>query len=171
MPQPEHTYVGSTNNLKRRILYHRSDFARNKNTCPLFYQAIREHGWQQFEFAVLEHVLVEAHLLQREQYYLDSLLPHFNVNKLVWSEKGISRFPQDAQIDRIKWPRKLSDETKAKISVARQAQMQDEAYELIRQKMRESRLGKTLSTETREKMRQAHLGKKRGPYKQKKKDS
>jgi hypothetical protein len=81
LPHPKHAYVGSTNNLYRRFMYHRSDFSRGKKTCPLFYQAIREHGWQQFEFAILEHVLVEAQLLQREQYYLDTLLPHFNFNR------------------------------------------------------------------------------------------
>jgi group I intron endonuclease len=143
LPHPKHAYVGSTNNLYRRFMYHRSDFSRGKKTCPLFYQAIREHAWQQFEFAILEHVLVEAQLLQREQYYLDTLLPHFNLNRLVWVEKGNLRFPQDALIDRRRYAYRLSDKTKAKISAARQAQMRHPSYEIIREKMRQSRLGKT----------------------------
>ena len=80
-------YVGGTNNLNRRKIQHFSDLHRNRSGSILMQQDWNElknknypvEAW--FYFSVIEEVLVE-NLLEREQYWLDTLKPFYNTNKI-----------------------------------------------------------------------------------------
>lgn len=73
--EPWKCYVGSAESLSKRLLTHKWAFIHSINTgnssVPLFYNAIKKHGWESFEIAVLEIVPI-VELANRENYYLSS---------------------------------------------------------------------------------------------------
>jgi group I intron endonuclease len=83
--EPWKCYIGSAEFLPKRLLSHRWAFISFINTgissVPLFYNAIKKHGWQSFEIAVLEIVPLEE-LANRENYYLNSK-PYYNLKYFI----------------------------------------------------------------------------------------
>lgn len=97
-------YVGSSIHLTSRISSHRSliTYLDNykKKGSPIFYRSVREHGWLNFKFGVLEYVDLSniinvkqkrKTLLLREQYYLDNIDPSLNTCKMADSPLGVKR--------------------------------------------------------------------------------
>tara|TARA_R110000822_G_scaffold105794_1_gene233678 strand:+ start:206 stop:688 length:483 start_codon:yes stop_codon:yes gene_type:complete len=72
---PKGLYIGSTKNLKKRILQH-------KYTCRSKPEANRrlyiENDFTEFKFTVLEDKCENRR--QREQYYMDELQPELNIH-------------------------------------------------------------------------------------------
>jgi group I intron endonuclease len=83
--EPWKCYVGSAESLSKRLISHRWAFTNFINTgnssVPLFYNAIKKHGWESFEIAVLEIVPL-AELANRENYYL-SFKPYYNLKYFI----------------------------------------------------------------------------------------
>lgn len=71
-------YVGSTNNLKRRVARHLSDLGCGRHANRFLQRAWRKYGAERFDWSVLEWVPEVSALSQREQHYLDTLRPRFN---------------------------------------------------------------------------------------------
>lgn len=67
----------------------------------LIYKALLKYGYSQFKFEIIEYC-DPSKLIEREQYYIDSLKPEYNVLKTAGSSLGA----------------KHSEETKAKIADA-----------------------------------------------------
>lgn len=67
-------YIGSTNNYKRRVRAHISKLNQNKHSNSLLQRAWLKYKEDNFVFKVIE--IVNTNLLEREQYYLDSLKPY-----------------------------------------------------------------------------------------------
>lgn len=98
-------YVGSTINLASRLSSHRSRFNSYingdlKHACPIFYNSVRKYGWDSFKFGVLEYLDLSSIksskekkyiILEKEQYYLDSIKPSLNVCKIADSPLGVKR--------------------------------------------------------------------------------
>lgn len=97
-------YVGSSIHLTSRISSHRSFITYldnyKKKGSPIFYRSVREHGWLNFKFGVLEYVDLSniisvkqkrKTLLLREQYYLDNINPSLNTCKIADSPLGVKR--------------------------------------------------------------------------------
>lgn len=97
-------YVGSSLELTKRLSSHRyliinKEEYKNRGS-PLFYKAVKKHGWLNFKFAVLEYVDLNhgldpkqnrKTLLFKEQYYLDNINPSLNVCKMADSPLGVKR--------------------------------------------------------------------------------
>lgn len=64
----------------------------------LIHKALLKYGYSNFSLEILEYCSL-TNLLEREQYYIDTLIPEYNILKLVTSSLGL----------------KHSDETKEKI--------------------------------------------------------
>ncbi|RUS23416.1 hypothetical protein BC937DRAFT_88883 [Endogone sp. FLAS-F59071] len=88
-------YIGSTKNLRKRFMAHLSGLRSN----ILLQRAILKYGLQSFSFVILEFCAIDQ-LLEREQFYITSLNPEFNVLKVAGSPLGY----------------KHTEETKAKMS-------------------------------------------------------
>jgi len=93
------TYIGSTNNIAKRITQHRCYANNNSKTCPKFYNYVRMHGWNNFRLGILEYINIfnlnlnnkceiRKTILNREQYYLDKMNPSLNINKKAGSTLG-----------------------------------------------------------------------------------
>ncbi len=65
-------YIGSAINIDRRWYEHRSDFKKGKNSSHL-QNSYNKYGKENFEFSVIEYVEDENSLIEREQYWIDTL--------------------------------------------------------------------------------------------------
>lgn len=96
-------YVGSTINLRKRTCSHRHyivnwDKYKGKGDRTRFYRSIVKYSLVYFKFGVLEYVAFPYNmnikekkriLLEKEQYYLDTLNPYLNTCKVANSPLGV----------------------------------------------------------------------------------
>lgn len=89
------SYVGSAIDIKKRWNNHKSK-ANSNTDMQVIARAIAKHGFENFEWKILEECSVE-NLIEREQYWLDKIRPFadenhgFNVRKIAKSNYGIKR--------------------------------------------------------------------------------
>lgn len=83
-------YIGSTQNLVKRYYTHLHDIRINKNRCVKLVRAVNKYKEENFIFEIIEKCNID-NLLAREQYYLDTLNPKYNVAKIAGSNLGIKR--------------------------------------------------------------------------------
>lgn len=86
-------YIGSTNHFLSRIQTHKSYLNLNKHPNALLQHAWNKYGKEKFQFIVLEEVEAEVDLVSREQYYLDTLNPPYNIVKIANSTLGYKHHP------------------------------------------------------------------------------
>jgi group I intron endonuclease len=91
------TYIGSAVNLNNRLKQH----LYNINSSVPLQRAILKYELSNFSIEVLEYCPIEQ-LIEREQFYLDTLNPEYNIHPITGSPLGL----------------KHSEETKKKISIA-----------------------------------------------------
>jgi group I intron endonuclease len=132
-------YIGSAVDLSKRFLsYYSPLYLKRANNYIC--NALTLHSHSAFSLSIVEYIdlknlsLEEARnlILEREQYYLDSLLPKYNILKVAGSllgykhtqeslikiseaNKGISR---NKGINHSNFGKNTSDETRAKMSLA-----------------------------------------------------
>ncbi|GAH42586.1 unnamed protein product, partial [marine sediment metagenome] len=71
-------YIGSSTNLWHRWTQHLNSLRRGQHYNPHLQAAFRKYGEAAFVFQLLEHSSPE-NLIECEQYYLDMLLPEYNI--------------------------------------------------------------------------------------------
>ena len=82
------TYVGSSSDLCRRIQSYYAKAQLDKESRPITLALLR-YGHSSFSFEILEYCPKAARTLaKREQYYLDLLLPEYNVLRVAYSYLG-----------------------------------------------------------------------------------
>lgn len=106
------TYVGSSSFIHQRWSQHRTRLRRGDHHCQHLQSSWTKHGESAFEFSVIE-VCNRDDLLQREQYYLDTLKPKYNVLRIAGSAKGYKHSKET--IEKM-MGREVSAETRAKLS-------------------------------------------------------
>ena len=74
-------YVGSSINMYQRLLTHRSELRHNNHGNKKLQSSWNKYGEDLFDFYILEFC-DENDLLQREQFYMDSLNSEFNLDRL-----------------------------------------------------------------------------------------
>jgi len=87
-------YIGSSKKVEQRLRDHINKLRLNKNNCGIVQNAWNKYGEENFEFIVLEYVENEEKLIEKEQYYLDTLKPHYNIRKVAESNRGVKRTPE-----------------------------------------------------------------------------
>lgn len=100
-------YIGSAKDFEKRWVIHRSDLKLNRHGSITLQRAWNKHGKENFTFHILEYCDKE-NLIEREQFWLDKLKPFdpnigYNILAIAGSRLGA----------------KHSDETRAKLSIAR----------------------------------------------------
>lgn len=98
-------YYGSAINLDKRWKYeHLRALQLKKHYNDHLQNAWNKYGEENFIFEVIEHIVDRAALLSREQHYLDTVSPEYNISKYATGGSGVK-----------------SDETKRKISERKKA--------------------------------------------------
>lgn len=142
-------YIGSTTkSFKDRWRVWKNDLQKG-NASSHIQNAWNKYGEDNFNFEIIEVVYNKALVLNREQYWMDTLKPEYNIRPLAENNFG----------------NKLSEETKRKISLKHLGKKMSEESKLkmslAKQGENHVNFGKSLSEETKEKIRQSNLGQKR----------
>jgi group I intron endonuclease len=116
-------YLGSSKNIEKRWWRHKSDLRTGKHHNTHLQRAWNKYGEQHFVIEVIE--LTEK-LLEREQYYLDNLLPEYNIGLNACGGDNLTNHPRRTEI---------IEKITAGVIVAKSA-VSDEQRESIKQKLR-----------------------------------
>ena len=82
-------YIGSSVNLSRRFInYYTLSYISKVKSHLTISRALIKYGYFNFELEILEYCDV-SDLLKREQYYIDSLKPKYNISKIAGSTLGV----------------------------------------------------------------------------------
>lgn len=146
-------YVGSSNNIEKRIREHVGKLNSGKHRNARLLNTWRKYGAADFRIEPLEYVAIEQ-MVEREQYWLDALAPTCTI--AVVTENGMRGLKR----------RPVSDETRLKMSIAQTGRKMSAETRL---KMSMSRMGnknsvgRTATEATRKKLSDAKKGKKHSP--------
>jgi len=84
-------YIGSSKDVYKRKNRHFSELRNLKHKNNKLQRSYNKHGEDNFMFYVLEFVNNENELIIREQYYIDSVKPEYNINLIANSSLGVKR--------------------------------------------------------------------------------
>lgn len=124
-------YIGSAKCFRIRFGQHRNKLRKSAHHSPHLQRAWNKHGAEKFVFEILE-VCEQSELLAREQFWLDSARPAFNVCPTAGSSLGrkFSQLTKDKIAAKAKGrkcqPR--SAEYRAKISAAHKGKEKSKAH-------------------------------------------
>jgi group I intron endonuclease len=104
-------YVGSAVNFRRRWYKHKHELNTKCHHSQALQRAWDKYGENNFQFIIIEEVHDKAELINREQYYLDTLNPEYVICKTAGSTLGKTHSEEAKQ--RMRKPR--SEETKQKM--------------------------------------------------------
>lgn len=134
-------YIGSAVNFRERKNIHLYHLRNNKHHSQYLQKSFNKHGEENFVFEVLEFVENKENLIEREQFYIDTLKPHYNICPKAGSHLG----------------RRNSEEVKRKMSLNSRSRGRTHSIE-VREKMSRDRMGKTHSPETKKKISENRKG-------------
>lgn len=140
-------YIGSSVNIKKRLSEHKRKLFLNEHDSPKLQDHFNKYSWQDLDYSIVEEC-EKAQLVEREQYYIDTLKPWFNICQIAGNCLG----------------KKHSEETKRKLKIARNRRAAVSGWhhsEETKKKWSEMRKGRKLSKETIEKIVSKTKGKKR----------
>lgn len=72
-------YIGSSKNIKQRLFTHRSNLRHNHHHNEHLQNAWNKYGEKNFDYLILEYCSEEDRVA-REQYYVDTLKPEYNIS-------------------------------------------------------------------------------------------
>lgn len=141
-------YIGSCSSktfLYDRLKHHSLDLRKNKHVNKYLQNSFNKYGLENFVYEILEICLPEK-CLEREQYWIDLLNPHYNLCKVAGSSLN----------------KKTSEETKQKIKDSVKKWYSTEEGKIFKNKLSElskKRPKVKHSEETKNKISKAHKGK------------
>lgn len=172
-------YVGSAVRLSARKSEHLRDLRRNCHANQRLQHSFNIHGEQAFKFSVLEYVEDKSKLLEREQYYIDTLNAcdksiGYNICKKAGSMLGVPCSEEKKhKISLANKGKKRSDEFRRKCSERFKGEKNPffgkKRPKEFGQKISEKPKGrkrKPLTDEQKQKMSESLKGKKRRPFTQ-----
>jgi len=89
-----HQYIGSAKDLKGRQRNHFYELAKGQHRNDHLQKAYNLYGIDSFQFNVLEFVPILTDLVSREQHYIDTLAPEYNICQMAGNVLGTKRRPE-----------------------------------------------------------------------------
>jgi group I intron endonuclease len=89
-------YIGSSMNIRKRWDEHKRRIIENKACCPILGNYFRKHGIGDMFFEIIEKVDIadKEFLIEREQFYIDTLKPTLNASKTARTRYGSKNSPE-----------------------------------------------------------------------------
>lgn len=108
-PVNKEFYIGSASvSFNKRFLNHRRLLYINKNPCKFLQHSYNKYQNTNFIFSILE-ICPKDKCIEREQYFLDTLIPKYNICKTAASTLGI-KFDESYLINQFEFQRKFTDD-------------------------------------------------------------
>jgi group I intron endonuclease len=175
--KPNRIYVGSASDFYRRKRAHLFYLNLNKHSNQKLQNHYNKYGKSDLLFSILISCDQEK-LLSHEQFFIDTLSPYFNILKVAGSNFGYRFKVSPKRYEQLKIQnkgRKMSDETKIKMSIAKRGRPSPNQGKKMSQdqKMKISNAnigkpawnkGKKATSEACMHQSMGHLGKKRPPF-------
>lgn len=180
-------YVGSTINIRHRWKCHIKTLNSNRNKCKLLQRAWNKYGGDAFKFEILEELvfppnypkeLIKIYILQREQFYLDTLLYAsennnlfnelgYNICRVAGSQLGFKHSEKSKlQMSLFQKGKLITEEARKKISEANIKRFKDPLERAkcapskeMRQLLSLMNKGKKMSEEVKNKISNSNKGK------------
>ena len=138
------SYVGWANDLRTRLLVYFSKTRLMDSKMPI-YKAILKYGYVNFKLEMLEYCEPLV-LIKREQYYIDSLKPEYNILGIAGNSSGYKYVENTLAKFKL---RKVSDSTRANLAEAASGRILSEE---TKTKISMAQTGRKLSNETKTKL-------------------
>ena len=116
-------YIGSTNNYYKRKNNHFYNLNHNIHPNPHLQNSWNKYTKYNFKSEIIELCEIDK-LIEREQYYIDSLNPNYNISKIAGRTTGI----------------KCKEETKLKIGLSNLGKRRTEEYKKYRSEMSKGKI-------------------------------
>lgn len=81
-------YIGSAVDYNYRRWLHLHRLRKGKHHSPILQNSFKKYGEGAFLFSIVEEVLDKEKLIEREQYYIDTLNPRYNICRIAGSALG-----------------------------------------------------------------------------------
>lgn len=107
-------YIGSAKNLRKRIYEHQRQLKNNKHPNRYLQFSWNKYSGWKFVFLVVECIEDVKQLTQREQFYIDTLKPEYNLTPTANSMLGFKHSDETKKIISEK-AKNISEETRAKM--------------------------------------------------------
>lgn len=143
--KPYRCYIGSASNFTKRWRCHISSLKRNKHHSRKLQNHFNKYSIEDLTFSIIEECSIN-NLIIREQFYIDSYNPYFNICPLAGRTSGVIKTPETC--------RKISEAKKGKSS-SRKGQ---NLSQITKDKLRVLNIGKVMSEETKIKIRNSLKG-------------
>ena len=82
-------YIGSAVDYTYRKWVHLKRLRENRHHNAILQNSWNKHGESAFSFSIIEEVLNKEQLIEREQYWIDTLNPRYNICRIAGSPLGI----------------------------------------------------------------------------------
>ena len=161
-------YIGSSSNIDKRIREHKRVLNKNQHDNPKLQSHYNKYGPDDMVFCVIEECDIYD-LIEREQYYLDTIKPWFNICGTAGNCMGrILSIETKQKISKGNRGKIMSEESKIKISNALKGRPsptkgKKQSEETISKRVRKN-TGLKRSFEIRKKMSESKKGKKNYAY-------
>lgn len=145
-------YVGSSNNIPYRWRKHREKLASGRHWNRFLQRSWNKYGAEAFEYAVLEVVDDPAQLRIREQHWIDTLHPEFNLSPFAnrptttgftYSEESRERM---SAAQRAAWARLTDEERTARYATLSHPHT-EETKQLLSERTKQAHADGKLNTE------------------------
>ena len=152
-------YVGSAKDFSKRFSSHKHSLINNTHHCSRLQNIFNKHGMDVLVFKEIEACKPEQ-LLEREQYYLDTLKPTLNTLKIAGSSMGYKYTEEQKQnISKGRKGKQVSPEGLAKMKLKMQSpEMRKHLSDLAKGRPAPNK-GKPMSEEQKRKLSEIKKGK------------
>ena len=148
-------YVGSAQKLNYRLWNHKHRLVKGTHANKILQNFVNKYGISTIYFEILESVDIN-NLIEREQYYIDSLKPEFNILPKAGSSAGtIMSEEQKLKISKNRTGILHTEETKKRISKRMKGVPKSKEHST---KVGLKHKGKIVSQEQRDKISKANKG-------------
>ena len=150
-----HIYIGSAVDISHRWRFHRSHLNNNKHHSGHLQNAWNKYGKHNFDFVIIEECKKSV-LIKREQFYIDTLDPEYNIARVAGNCLGVKHTEETKRkVSLAGKGRVFSDEHRKNLSIAMKKYVKTEEHSA---NISKGKTGKKASNETKRKMAERMKG-------------